>query len=202
MTRLYVLPWLFCSMILARPHSLLAQGLLPPQKSQPAVSSGTPVSLLIGERVPETLHVTNREGSTRSLLSYKAPLEVLAVVFISARCNPPSALPEMGRLFQSYRGWRVSFVALNAGTESSEEELQTAMRREGLAFPLLRDENHAASQLLRAQTAPLLVIIDEIGYLRYRGPLGAPARAALEASIGHVDPVPNPEPAIANVCTP
>jgi hypothetical protein len=36
--------------------------------------------------------------------------------------------------------------------------------------------------------------------LRYRGPVGKDARAAIEAIIGHMVPVPNPEPPDAEGC--
>jgi len=74
------------------------------------------------------------------------------------------------------------------------------MEKAGLEFPLLDEEEHALSRNFKIGAVPELVIIDESGYLRYRGPAGKDARAAIEAVIGHMVPVPNPEPSDSGGC--
>jgi peroxiredoxin len=185
------------------PLSLLrAQGFLPPPTtSTGAATSGQTATLLIGEQVPDTLLAMEDNGKKRTLLSYKAAVDILVVEFLSARCPAPQAgWHDLTRFYDRYKNWRVSFVAVNAGPAASVVELTEAMNANGLSFPLLKQEAHDLVHRLGIQEVPEMAIIDESGYLKYRGPFGKQASDAIDAVIGHIEPVPTPEPAMVEGC--
>jgi peroxiredoxin len=188
--------FLTCAVLMmASVSSARAQGLLPP----PAAASTTTLKeterpLMIGDKVPETLTLADDQSKRRALLSYKSALDVLVVVFFSEPCEATSPLwPMLRRLNDNYKDWRVAFVAIRARPEQEHEPLSAVLQRERLAWPVLRDDRKKAATLFKVTATPAVLIVDEEGILRYRGPVsGAPN--ALDAIIGHVDEVKDPEP--------
>ena len=89
---LCLLIFAFC--VLFRPGAVQAQGFLPPSSSvstAPIVSPASSEPLLIGQRLPETLRVTDNDSKVRTVLSYKSYLEVFVVAFFSTPCDIPSS---------------------------------------------------------------------------------------------------------------
>src|SRR5579872_2028309 len=72
------------SLVLSRPAR--AQGLLPQRDNVSPSTASAHVPLMIGDQVPENVMVLDVKGTQRSLLSYKAAIEVFAVVFVSPGC--------------------------------------------------------------------------------------------------------------------
>jgi len=182
-----------------------AQGLLPERRSGPP-SSTEPAPIVISQPVPPNLIVTDEAGVRRTLLSYQAPTEILAVVFLSSRCpSQPSDWTALRRFYKMYGSWQVSFVAVEADARERPAALAGALRKAGLRWPVVENDGGWVSRVLGIQVAPEIALIDESQDLRYRGPLGSPARLkgfqpaqgawqALSALIGHVDSVADPQP--------
>ena len=177
-----------------------AQGFLPPPAPSTATVSSSQRPLLIGNTIPESLKVATEDGKERTLMSYKSAIEVLMVTFISARCQegqmPWAALR---RLTEDYKDWRVTFLAVDASSSDNGAFLANLLKRERLSWPVVVDPRHAARDLLNISGTPEVLIVDEFGSLRYRGPVSS-AKGALEAVIGHLDPVKVPEPPLSGGC--
>ena len=202
------IPFFLLSTFCLLPFRLSAQGILPPKTTAQAETAPPAPYLLIGERVPDRLTVTDANGKVLPLLSYKSALELLVVGFYSPRCSDNQALwRDLLRFYEAYKEWNVAFVGISSDTEENLSELSQAMSKAGLTYPALRDENHQVAKTLHAMAAPEIMIIDEWGHLRYRGPLRSSdasrtpyAREAIEAVIGHVNSVPNAEPGDLTGC--
>jgi peroxiredoxin len=183
-----------------------SQGIIPGAK--PAAKA-EPVAklpyLMIGEMVPKSVTVTDADGSIRPLLSYKSATDILVVGFFDPRCAQNQLdWQDLRILFEAYKEWHVTFVGVGLGSPDSLSELAAEMSRAGLKFPALRDPDSKALQKLHILARPEIVVIDEWSQLRYRGPVSvgrkAYARQAIEAVIGHTEPVPTPEPTETNGC--
>ena len=190
-----------------------AQGMLPAASTTTVRADTGP--LLIGQTVPENLVVLESStGTPRALLSYKAAIEVLVVQFLSPNCKDnQDQWTDLKRFYEDYKGWHVAFVAVDPVPTESPETLKQAMQKAGVPYPVVMDPSRTANASLNINAVPELVIIDESGVLRYRGPLqgfkqtptgikrGAPfARKAMDAIIGHTEAVPNPEPGDLGGC--
>jgi len=185
----------------ARITAVYGQGLLPPKASTSTNTNETQGPLIIGEKVPDALYVFDDNGKKRTLLSHKSALELLAVGFFSTACPEEQAKwIQVKHLSDDFTEWRVSFLAINAGPSGSLAELAKRMEKAGLHFPVVEQEAHSLTNVFKISSVPMLVIIDESGELRYRGPFDKDARKAFEAVIGHMEPVPNAEPAAAGTC--
>jgi peroxiredoxin len=186
-----------------------AQGMIP-GVGAPSTSTTTAAgkTLFIGQKLPETLTVYDSSGTRRTVLSFKAPLEVLVIAFFSPRCQTDAALrADWRRFYESYKEWRVAFLAVSANQGESAAALASWLKEAGMPMHVVRDEDGAVTRTLGATATPQLLIVDEGGYLKYRGPLhdagekpgskpkNAYGRKAIEAVIGHVEGVPYPEPA-------
>jgi hypothetical protein len=182
--------------------SLYAQGVLPPKTSTTTAPVEATGRLAIGDKVPETLAVIDENDHNRALLTYKSAVDILVVGFFSSTCPDRVARwGELERFYENYKGWQTAFVAINAGAPESKSDLAKRLVKAGLPVPVLDDTNHQLSERFKVGSVPFLVIIDESGLLRFRGPPGKDARQAIEAVIGHMVPVPNPEPLTPEECS-
>jgi peroxiredoxin len=183
-----------------------AQGMLPKAKEEKPAPPPAPY-VLIGGSVPQTLTVVNSEGQTRSLLSYKSANDILVVGFYSPRCSYNELVwKRLYRLHEQFKGWHVSFVGVRVNSTETLDELQTAMQKAGLPYPAVRDVDQQVAKALNITATPQIVVIDESGYLRYRGALDDSvkdpnrmrpkglAKPAIEAVISHIEYPKNPEP--------
>ncbi len=178
------------------------EGFLPPmsKSTSTVVNTAAHEPLLIGDEVPGSLQVIDESGNKRSLVSYKSYLEVLVVTFFSPRCEEKeSEWPRFRRMNDHYKDWRVAFLAVNTSAPEMLPELTTTLNHEKIFWPTVQDDNRKAAALLNITGTPEVLVLDESGVLQYRGPIdGAPA--ALDAVIGHVDAVAQPEPPFKGAC--
>ena len=184
-----------------------AQGILPSSSEVPISTTSSHIPVLIGEKVPENIILLDSNGTKRTLLSYKAAIEVLVVEFLSPRCEAEQALePRFQRFYQAYKDWHVAFVAVDLDGVDSVGALQEKFTKSGMNIPVLRDPSGTIQRLLKVTATPEILIMDESGFLRYRGALddGDPALGkkphtqyvenAMDAVIGHVEAVSQAEP--------
>jgi len=183
-----------------------AQGMLP---SSILGSSSTVTSdalknhkLLIGEGVPEFLTVFDENNKRRLVLSYKTALDVMVIEEMSNQCGMehPSWF-DYSLLYERYKEWKVAFLAITPDNEEGQRVLRAAMKTTGLNYPLGFDSDNHVAKVLGLSKLPAILILDESGRLQYRGPLDKRKTAqALDAIIGHIDAVKNPELPIVNGC--
>lgn len=169
-----------------------AQGMFSPPPAVNASSSTLGAPVLMGENVPETLTVTEAQGIRRPLLSYKSALEVLVVFFFSPAC-PPQQMSDFHLFYNKFKEWHVAFVAVSSQNNDAVTALLKNANLE--AIPVVYDQSKNAVRLLNPPGTPWMMVLDETGHLRYRGPLHTPdTDQVMDDIIGHVQPVINPEP--------
>lgn len=179
-----------------------SQGMFPPESSTTtAKMERDAFPLRIGDKVPASVTVVNEQGSPRPLTSYKAALEILALGFFREDC--PAAQAKWGMIrhvYDDYKEWKVSFVAVNTGDAGSITALVDRLKKAHIPISVLKESSPKLRDIFHVSATPTLVLLDEGGYLRYRGPFGKPARRAIEALISHVKSVPEPEPVVTEAC--
>lgn len=182
-----------------------SQGAIP----KPIQTSTATAPLLIGDRAPETWTVVNSTGIVRSLLSYKAPLDILIVGFFSNDCaDNAAALPSIRRFENTYADWHVAFLWIDIDSQDTSQALAETLQRAGVRGPVAWDAKHDLPYWLKITRTPAFLVFDESAAVRYRGPLGEAAKspmqpptglwASIDKVIGHVDPVEEPEPPYAS----
>jgi hypothetical protein len=138
------------------------------------------------------LSVEDSSGAVRSLLSYKVATDALVVGFYSPRCALNQEVWwRLKRFYERYRGWHVSFVGVSVASDETLGELLDAMAWAGLPYPAVRDLNQQAARKLHVLRTPEILVIDEWGQLRYRGPVDGVSKA-VEAVVGQ-EQVENPD---------
>jgi len=183
------------------PSFAYAQGILPTSSEFHISTATSHIPVLIGEKVPENLIVLDSSGTKRTLLSYKAAIEILVVEFLSPECEADQTLePELHRFYESFKDWHVSFVAVDLDEVVSVGDFQDKLAKAGMKIPVLRDPAGILGHILKVTATPEILIMNEDGILMYRGPMGRDTRPAINAVIGHTEPVPNPEPPITKGC--
>ena len=191
---------IFWFLIVGFAASLRAQGLLPPPSSSTSTVSDIRHPLLIGDKIPDSLSLLDENAKSRKLLSYPSALDILVVVFFTSPCEAGEALwPKFRKLNEDYKEWRVTFLAISTEPGQTPMRLPGILKHEKLPWPVLHDAQRSAASLLNIQATPEVVIIDEYGILKYRGPLTG-ARNALDTVISHLDAIKDPEPAMSGGC--
>ncbi len=177
-------------------RSAQAQGILPPVSSSTTVQASDQ-PLLIGESLSHSLAVLDSSGTERALYSFKSPLDVFVVEFLSSNCaDDQKAAGALRKLYENYHGWHVAYVAL-APSPDENANLAAFLTKNAIPSTMVTDPKGLVRRALKLTATPEVLIFDEAGVLRYRGPVTGPARAdeALDTIIGHVESVPTPEPA-------
>jgi len=193
--------FVLCLLSLALPRAAHAKGILPSSNEVSISTATSHIPVLIGEKVPENLVVLDSSGTKRTLLSYKAAIEVLVVEFLSPRCETDQTQgPDLRRFYESYKNWHVAFVAVNLGGTAGAGDLQEQFAKAGMKIPVVQDPSGTLRHILKVKATPEILIMDEDGFLMYRGPMSRETRPAINAVIGHTDPVPHPEPAMSKGC--
>jgi peroxiredoxin len=121
----------------------------------------------------------------------------LVVVFIGVECpiSNDFLLP-LSELYKKYSTGGVQFLAINSNQQDSAARVAEHARKNGIPFPVLKDERSAVAQKFGARRTPEAFVLDSDGTIRYRGRISdqfgigfkrsQPTRADLAAAIDEV----------------
>ena len=175
-----------------------AQGFLPTAESSSTITT-TSAPILIGDKVPGTFTVLDESGKARTLLSYKSAIEILVLIFLTSHCPANQTVwPELRRINENYKEWRVAFLAITASAGETVGDLANTLKAEKLPWPAAQADAEEATTLQISQT-PEALVLDEYGVLKYRGPVKR-LRRTLDTVIGHTEEVSEPEPPVEGGC--
>ena len=123
----------------------------------------------LGQPVP-AFETTALQGETLAYPALLTGQRAAVVVFLSTAC--PYAryfAPHLVALHDAYESRGVAFVAVYSNGWESRDEVAADARKQGFAFPVVKDEGHKVASLLGAERTPEAYLIDANGTLRYRG---------------------------------
>lgn len=130
-----------------------------------------PVSPVEGNTAP-SISAMEISGAAFSLNQHRGTPVVL--VFWASWCGPcRQETPEVAELVAHY-GDRVSVVGVNAG--ESPAVAARAAQSWSISWPVVVDPDARIQQDYRVDAIPLVVMVDKVGVIRYRG-LGMPHNA-------------------------
>jgi peroxiredoxin len=123
----------------------------------------------IGHVVPD-FEAISLQGDRLSLKAALAGHKAVVVVFVSALCPYAKHFaPHLRELDERYGPRGVMLVGVNANRWESPEEAAQYAEQRGLAFPMVKDDEHAIAERLGARATPEAFLLDSEGRLRYRG---------------------------------
>jgi len=128
----------------------------------------TPARPAIGARVAD-FTLPNIDGQPQSLYGYKDKKTVV-VVFVGTECPIANLyLPSLVDLHKKYAAKGVQFVAINSNDQDTPAAVSAHARERKLPFPVLKDANHKAADVLGARRTPEAIVVDAGHVIRYRG---------------------------------
>lgn len=96
--------------------------------------------------------------------------KTFVVVFTNTSCPlVQKYLPTLKKLEQEYRTKAVQFLAVNVGLDDSILTMAAQSVRHDIAFPFVKDFEHAWVKALGVRRTPEAVVLDEKRRMRYRG---------------------------------
>lgn len=97
-------------------------------------------------------------------------LKAVVVMFIATRCPYSNAYNErMENLYNDYKSRKVAFLAINPNKTEPVPEMIEHARKNGLTFPLLKDEGNVVADLYGAEFTPEIFLLDDQLVVRYHG---------------------------------
>ena len=101
------------------------------------------------------------------------------VMFISTQCPVSNSYNErIADLYKTYSRKGIAFLAINANSGESIEEIASHSRRHGFEFPVLKDWKNVIADKFGALVTPETYFIDSTGVLRYHGRIDDSPRVA------------------------
>ncbi len=139
-----------------------------PTKEPPAATDNKASPAKIGAVVPSfTLKDIHRRP--RALDGFKDK-KALVVVFVGAECPLANLyFPTLKELNREYAARGVQFLAINSNAHDSFSLVAAHAQERELPFPILKDFDHKAADILGAKRTPEAFLLDANRVLRYRG---------------------------------
>jgi peroxiredoxin/mono/diheme cytochrome c family protein len=133
-------------------------------------ADGPAIDRNVGQRMPDfTLKSTS--GEAVRLYGYaRQRKKAVVLVFTGASC-PVSDIytPRLIELAKGYEPRGVVFLAINANSQESAEDVARHAKELGVTFPVLKDPKNLVADLALAEKTPEVVVLDGRATIRYRG---------------------------------
>ena len=119
-------------------------------------------SSFLGKPFPD-FTVADAEGNPFTLSEALKDHEAVLINFWATWCGPcRSEFPAINKVYEEYKD-RVAFIALSTEPDDTDEIISSFRRKNGLAFPMGRDEDHKLYDTTGAKNIPVTVIVDRFG---------------------------------------
>jgi peroxiredoxin len=137
-----------------------ALGVWPGDANSASGAVGTPVA---------DFRLRDTAGQYRSLSEFKNKKAVV-IVFIGTQCPiANSYTPTLIELHNRYAEKGVQFLAINANSQDSFEDVCKHARERKIPFPVLKDSEYKGTDALGAHRTPEAFLLDSSRVIRYRG---------------------------------
>src|SRR5262249_6981327 len=96
--------------------------------------------------------------------------QAFVIVFIGTECPLANLyVPTLIELYQEYADKGVQFLAINSNDQDSFVEVSAHAQERQVPFPVLKDFDHQAADLLGARRTPEAFLLDGDRVIRYHG---------------------------------
>ncbi len=128
----------------------------------------SPTSAILGQQI-EDFALPDTSGKLVSLTDFSA-MKALAVVFVGTECPVNNAyLQRLGEMAKEYGPQKVQFLAINANSHDTAEDVAEHAREHQLTIPVLKDDGNRIADRFTAERTPEAFVLDERRKVRYRG---------------------------------
>lgn len=124
----------------------------------------------IGAVAPDFTLPPAAGGAPVALKDLLSKGKAVVVIFDATKC--PYAIGYKGRVAdmgKEYAGKGVTFVTINSNKTEPAVEVAEDAKKNGFAFPVLKDEGNKVADLYDARKTPEVYVLDPKGTLLYRG---------------------------------
>jgi peroxiredoxin len=123
----------------------------------------------IGAAAPD-FTLTTVDGKTFSLAQEAKTHKAVVVMFIATKCPYSNAYNDRMRdMAAAYARQGIVFAGINSNKSEPADEVVSHARKNGLAFPLMKDPENKVADLYDARHTPEIFVVDPDGKLRYHG---------------------------------
>lgn len=114
-----------------------------------------------------TLKDTN--GKSVSLSDFK-DAKAVVVIYVATKCPVSNAYNKrMADLYNQFKGKGVAFIGINSNKAEGAEEVKEHAKKNGLAFPILKDPNNQVADSYKAEVTPEVYVLQNGKNLLYHG---------------------------------
>ncbi len=121
----------------------------------------------VGKAAPD-FALKDLKGLSHSITAYRGKIVVLS--FLSTGCPFSIAYQERLRaIARDYAGRQVVLIGINSNPAEPVEAIRAHAQKNGLEFPILKDEGSRIADLYAATRTPEVYVLDGEGVVRYHG---------------------------------
>ncbi len=134
------------------------------------VRAQKPEAPKIGAAAPDFTLPPAAGGAPVALKDLLAKSKAVVVIFDATKCPYAIGYKErVAKMGKEYAGKGVAFVTINSNKTEPAAEVAEDAKKNGFAFPVLKDEGNKVADLYAAQKTPEIYVLDPKGTLLYRG---------------------------------
>ncbi|MFO0954602.1 MAG: redoxin domain-containing protein [Isosphaeraceae bacterium] len=135
----------------------------------PGTGSSLPVARLLNRQIHDFTLNDVTTGKPVSLYSYRGHV-AMVLVFVGNDCPVGNLYaPRLVELAREFAPRKVAFIGINSNAHETTKEVAEAVKRQGLTFPVLKDEGNVVADELVAERTCEVVVLDGLARVRYRG---------------------------------
>jgi peroxiredoxin/mono/diheme cytochrome c family protein len=145
-------------------QALAAEATATSESSTPA-----PATAITAPDKPVDFRLPDYYGRERSLGEF-ADHKLVVLVFLGTDCPLVKLYaPRLVELAAEYESKGVAFVGINANRQDALTKIAQIARQQQIAFPILKDRDHALADRLGATRTPEVFVLDAQRKVRYQG---------------------------------
>lgn len=135
-----------------------------------AAPAQKPEAPKIGAVAPDFTLPPAAGGEAVALKGLLEKSKAVVVVFDATKCPYAIGYKErVAKMGKEYAARGVTFVTINSNKTEPAAEVAEDAKKNGFAFPVLKDEGNKVADLYGAQKTPEIYVLDPKGTLVYRG---------------------------------
>ena len=132
-----------------------------------AVSPPVTVQVKVGDAMPD-FNLPNYDGKMFSLTSAKG--QIVVIEFSSQACPySVGVAPALNQLAKDYKDKGVAVISIDSHRTTTPEEIKAYAEKEGLVFPILKDQGNVYADQVGATRTPEMFVLDREHRVAYYG---------------------------------
>lgn len=117
----------------------------------------------------ENFKLKDYEGKEHSLSDFKDS-KAIVIMFVATECPVSNAYnSRMEKIYKEYKDKGITFLGINSNKAESVSDIKSHAKKNGLSFPILKDEKNIIADKFKASFTPEIYVLNSSFEVIYHG---------------------------------